>query len=385
MGGWVVALGGDALVRAGLLPGNHLIGQASNAPAVSALDVATGAQSFAPMPIPSLPSVNSPAIPLRDGSTVLFAADQAGNVTAVDINTGALEWPTAFARNGESFTAGVSGIVFSAASAQFQASYGSDVLFIGSASTGKVYAIDAVTGIELWNLSVGAPIYGLVVYDWATNYIYVPTTGLGVKAYDLAGTHKGAPPTAVASTWTPDAGLMKQLPADVVNYDYRYCLQTAYNRALACINTKGELRVVNKSTGQLMVPMLATGVSSPTLALVASATVQGFVVANSTTARVLSWKTTDTTITPVGSPWTPASGARISFPAVFTNSGYFVVGASDRTLYRVSVTTGAQLAQSPAITTQSASIFLARPVYDSINNRFLFGTNDGHLWAIPYF
>ena len=381
VGGWVVALGGDALVRAGLLPGNHLIGQASNAPAVSALDVATGAQSFAPIPIPSLPSVNSPAAPLRDGSTVLVAADQAGNVTAVDLNTGLLKWPTAFARPAESFTAGVSGVILSSASAQFQADYATDVLLVGSASTGNVYAIDGVTGDELWHIAVGtpaSPIHGLITYDPTSNYFYVPTSGLGVKAYDLKNTHKNVPPAATAATWAPD-------DAGISTGDYRYCLRTASSRGIACLNTGGQLRVVNKTTGKLLAPMFPTGLSFASLARVNGTYGMGFVVSTSTTARVLSFKSTENAVSAVGSPWTATSGVAISAPSVFADSGYFVVGASDRTLYRISLSTGGQLSQSSPITTQNASVLLAQPVYDSASNRFLFGTNDGHLWAVPNF
>ena len=381
-GGWVHALGGDALVRAGLLPGSR-IGQANNSPAVAVLDVATGARSFAPVAIPGLPSVNSPAAILRDNSRVLFAADQNGNVTAIDLDTGALKWTTPFVRPGEKFMAGVSGIILSGASTQFQTDYATDVLLVGSGkpgSTGNVYAIDAVTGEELWNLAVGTPIHGLITYDPGSNFMYVPTSGAGVKAYDLSGTGRGVRPSGTPITWAPD-------DPELSSGDYRFCIRTASSLGIACLDAGGMLRVVNKSTGKLLAPAFPTGISSPTgLARISGTAGQGFVVSNASTAQVISAAGTPYTIQFVGPAWTPdTGGATISTPLVLANDGYYVVAASDGTLYRISLTDGTKLSRSPPITSQNTSVLLAQPFHDAGTNRFLFGTNDGHLWAIPYF
>lgn len=387
--GWVHALGGNALVRAGLLPGSR-IGQANNSPAMAVLDVATGARSFTPVTIPALPSINSPAAVLSDGvnhaplTPVVFAADQGtgapltAHVTAVDLTNalGSYRWSTPFP--GESFTAGVSGVVYAAGHPDFQRDFGTDVLFIGSA-TGNVYAIDGITGTSLWSppLAVGAPVHGLIVYDPATNYIYVPTSGQGVKAYDLTGHATSAP--SLLTTWptTADAGLL--------GGDYRFCIRTASSRGIACLDTLGVLRVFDKTSGVLLATAFDTLIGFPSALMRISGTAgQGFVVSNPTTARVISATGTPYTIQFVGSPWSPASGAIISTPAVFADSGYYVVGASDGSLHRVSLSNGAELLPaSPAITTRNTSILLAQPVYDSANARFLFGTDDGHLWAIP--
>ncbi len=247
-GGWVHTVGGNALVRGGLVPGSR-IAQASNAPSVTILDSGTGARDFAPSSIPSLPSMYTPAAP-EGTTTFLFAADQSGTVTAIDLGTGVEAWQTPLP--GESFMAGVAGITRANASVAFKAAYPNDILLLGS-TTGKVFALDAVSGHPLWTVSADAPVYGFVLYDAGTDVFWVPTAGAGVKAFSLAGSSP-----AIAAT--PVLGWNYADPSG--NYQVNCVSQVGYP-GLACVNNSGELWIVNRTTGAPLAPMYTTGVTSP--------------------------------------------------------------------------------------------------------------------------
>jgi hypothetical protein len=363
-GGWVHALGGDARLHAGLVPGSR-IAQANNSPSIAILDVVTGQRSFDPIAIPSLPSVYTPAVPLANGRKVLFAADQSGDITAVDLDTGSIYWQVNKA--GESFVAGVAGITRATASAAFKAAYSMDVLLLGS-TTGTVYAVDATTGATLWTVAAGAPIYALLNYDRSTDMFWVPTTGAGVKAYSMAGS---SPTVAAvpAPGWNPDP-----------SHSYRlYCARLLGAATVTCLDTSGVLQFLDQTTGAPRATP-STGVSSPT-ALVRIP--GGLVVSSATAVQVLSVNETTFGITSLGI-WAPP-GLRISTPVVFTSSGFLVVGGNDRRLHKISLANATELAQSPQVTTQAPGMILAQPVYDGTSGRYLFGTSDGHLWAIPTF
>ncbi len=370
-GGWVHALAGDARVRAGFLAGSR-IAQASNGPSVTILATSSGARSFAPAAIPSLPSVYTPAANLANGKTALFAADQAGNITAIDMSTGGVYWQVN--KPGESFTAGVSGITRAYASAAFRAAYPMDVLLLGSTS-GTVYAIDTTSGATLWTLSAGAPVYALINYDALTDLFWVPTAGAGVKAFTMAGSSPTVA-AAPAPSWTsPDS-----------TGSYRFnCVRTLGTATITCINTGGVVWFMDKATGALKSPTYATGVSSPTALVRVSgkAATNGLVVSSATRVQVLAVDDTTYAVTPLGT-WIP-SGVRISTPAVYGDSGFVVAGGNDRRLHRVSLANAAELSQSPQVSTQAVGLSLAQPVFDGASGRYLFGTSDGHLWAIPIF
>ena len=108
-------------------------------------------------------------------------------------------------------------------------------------------------------------------------------------------------------------------------------------------------------------------------------------VASATRVNVLSVTASATPTIATAATWVP-SGFRISTPAVFASAGYLVAGGTDRRLHRVSLTTGADQAQSALITTQApGGVILAQPMFDSASSRYLFGTDDGHVWALPTF
>ncbi|HVM63418.1 MAG TPA: PQQ-binding-like beta-propeller repeat protein [Acidimicrobiales bacterium] len=371
-GGWVHTIGGNALVRGGLVAGSR-IAQANNSPSVAILATSTGQRDFAPSAIPALPSMYTPAAP-EGSTTVLFAADQAGNVTAIDLGTGGRVWQVSLAS--QQFMAGVAGVTRANASASFQAAYPNDILILGS-TTGTIYALDAISGATLWTVSAGSPVYGFIPYDSSTNYLFVPTAGAGVKAFSLTGSGPGVAPVAVSNWAFPDAS---------GSYRINCVFQVGYP-GLACVNTAGELRIVSRTTGALLAPMFNTGVSTPAALARVSGTAApaGLVVASATMIRVLTVTASATPAITTAATWLP-SGFRISTPAVYASSGYLVVGGTDRRLHRVSLTTGVDQAQSQTITTQApGGVTLAQPMFDSASNRYLFGTDDGHVWALPTF
>jgi outer membrane protein assembly factor BamB len=322
----------------------------------------------------------TPAVP-EGGTTVLYAADQSGNVTAIDLDTGARYWKALpngqVSLLGEQFMAGAAGITRANASAAFKAAYPNDILLLGSSTSGKVYAIDEVTGAVLWNVSAGAPVYGFILYDASTDLIWVPTAGKGVVAFSMASSSAAiAPAPALGWTFADSSG----------NYQIN-CVSQVGGPGLACVNTAGELRIVNRTTGALLAPTFPTGVSLPAALVRVSGTAAppGLVVENATRINLLTVTASATPTIASVVAFVP-SGFRISTPAVYASSGFLVVGGTDRRLHRISLTSGADLAQSQSITTQApGGVILAQPMFDATSNRYLFGTDDGHVWAVPTF
>jgi len=366
-GGWVDAVGGSALLRPGYLTGG-LLGLANNAPSVAVVNIATGARAFAPVSVPSLPTAYTPVFLLSNGKSILYAADQSGVITAVDVSTGLIYWQTT--KTGQSFTAGVSGITRWSASAAYQAAYTQDILLIGS-TTGTIFAIDCNTGNTLWTIAAGAGIYSLITYDPLTNVFWVPTSGAGVKAYTIVGSSPtvAAPPV---STWTN--------PEPTGSYRV-LCVRTASSVYVACVDTSGVLRVMNKTTGAVQASF-STGISSPSgLARVSgSAATSGLTVSSASTVQVFTGTGTPYALARVGT-WTP--GVTISTPAILADNGYLVAGGSDRRLHKVSLASAAQTSQSAQVSTQASSLNLGQPILDTASGLIVFGTSDGHMWAIP--
>ena len=338
---------------------------------MTVVDIATGARSFPPVVLPSLPSVYTPAFLLSNGQYVLYAADQSGVVTAVSMDTGAVLWQVT--EPNASFTAGVSGITRWSASATFASAYSMDILLIGS-TTGTVYAINTLTGANLWTFPAGAGIYSLLTYDPITNIFYVPTAGAGVKAYTLTGSS----PTVAA---TPVAGWTNPEPTG----NYRLtCVRTAASAGIACLNANGVLRIMDKSTGALQAAPFTTSIASPAalVRVYGAAATSGLVVASATQIQVLSATGTPYTVASLGT-WNP--GLTLSTPAVYADNGYLMVGGSDRRLHRVALSNATQQAQSAQVGTQAPSLTLGQPAFDSTSGLFMTGTSDGHLWALPSF
>jgi outer membrane protein assembly factor BamB len=369
-GGWVHAVAASALARPGVIAGGRF-GLASNGPSVTVLDIPTGVRAFAPVALPSLPTAYTPAVILDGGEQRLYAADQAGGITAIDLATGAVVWNVSLP--GELFTAGVSGITRRSAAAAFASAYPMDILLIGS-TTGRVYALNALTGATLWSFSAGAGIYALLTYDPLTNLFYVPTAGAGVRAYTLAGSS----PTAAA---TPAPGWANPEPAGV----YRLtCVRTAASAGIACLNTSGVLRVMDKATGALQAPAYTSAIAAPTglARITGTAAIPGLVVSSATQLEILTATGSPYAIARAGS-WSP--GLTLSTPSVYGDQGFLLVGSSDRRVHRISLASATLQAQSQQVDTQGASPRLGQPVFDSATGRYLFGTSDGHIWALPPF
>ena len=367
-GGWIHAIAGSALLRPGYFAGGD-IGFADNGADVTVLNIATGARAFAPVSIPSLPSTYTPVTTLSNGKNVLFAADQSGAVTAIDWSTGAIYWRAT--KTNQSFTAGVSGVTRAGATNTFRAAYSMDILLLGS-TTGTVFAIDATNGNTLWTVNPGAGVYSLVTYDPLTDIFWVPTSGAGVKAYNLAAS---SPTAAAPLAWTS--------PDSSGSYRNASCVRTAGSTYIACVNTNGFVQVMNKTTGAVQASY-PTGISSPS-ALVrvsGSAATSGLVVSSASTVQVLTSTGSPYALTRVGT-WTP-SGVTISTPSVYADNGFLVVGGSDRRIYKVALASATVSGRSAQMTTQSSNgLMISQPIMDSVSGFIVAGTSDGHIWAIP--
>jgi outer membrane protein assembly factor BamB len=365
-GGWTHQLGGTALLVPGMMPGNR-VGIATNRPAVTVLDLASGDRTFEPVPLTSLPSLATPAMRLGNGRTVLFAADQAGVLTAIDIDAGASYWQAA--KPGESFVAGVSGILRQYAAPAFHTAYPNDVLLVGSTS-GRVLAVDATTGVTLWSVDAGSGVRALIHYDAATNRIFVPTTGAGVIAYDLASSSPSAPP-APASGWQNAGG------------SYRlHCIRTPFAGSIGCINATGLLRLIDTATGATLAS-LQTGVTSPSSLWRVTGATPGFVVSSASRVQRVVAAGSPVALTAAGE-WAPP-GLTLSPVQVFSAEGAIVVGASDRRLHKLALSDAHHTGASSAIPSQDTDILVGPVAYDVANDTFVFGTDDGRVWAVPFF
>jgi outer membrane protein assembly factor BamB len=301
----------------------------------------------------------------------MFTADQAGRVTAIDLEspTGAEAWR---ADTGERFTAGVSGINQPNASPTFRAAYDMDLLVLGSARPpGEVLAIDARHGTIVWDgVDPKAPVTALITYDSATNRIFVPTAGRGVVAYSLNDTKPGDGPKTEA--WRSKDAVYTH-----------HCTKGYDGRSIVCVDTSGVLKVLDKATGTEL-GLYETGLPNPTSVVALGAPTPGFVVANaSRVLRLLASGTAPLTITPAGPAWMP--GGTLSPVFVFPLSGYLVVAANDRRLHKLSLDTLQPLGTSVQAETASGSSILGPIGWSQSDQLYVFGTDEGRVWAIPSF
>jgi hypothetical protein len=373
-GGWTHQLGAEMLQVPGVAPGNR-VGLTTNGQ-INVLDLATGRKSFAHVALASLPPVNSPVATLTDGRTFLFVAETSGLVTAVDLSSGETAWQN---DTGESFVAGVAGINRAYASADFQAAYPRDILLIGSAThDGNVLAIDTLTGRTLWTVNAGSPVRALITYDSATNSFFVPTNGAGVVAFNLTGSFPD--PQRDGRDIRP-----AQLPWQKQEDSYSHWCPKGYNgTSIVCVDRSGVLRVIDKSSGALQGPPYDTKLKSPSSLVVLGGTSPGFVVGNASEVRRLSASGTPITVSLVGEPWKP--GVTLSPVMVFSTYGYLMVAGSDRVLHKLNLADLQPIATStPPVSSVDGQVILGSLAWDSVDRLFVFGTDEGRVWAIPSF
>ena len=367
VGGWTRQLGMTATKLIGMFPGGHAAAL-SHQPDVTVLDLATGARIAAPLSLAATPSVLTTGTQVVDGRYLAFAADENGVVNAFDVTTGAPAWPTPLS-TGESFTAGITGVTWGYGSAHFQANYSTDVLFVGSAEpAGNVVAIDATDGTVLWTLPTGSPVNALPTYDAASDVLIVPTDA-GILAYDMA---------------TSTDGIAPQFLWQLLGATYTVpCVRTTSASYLACVDTSGHLTVLEKRTG-VEQGSLDTGLADPVTLMRVSAGTPGFVVSNaSSVARVVADATFQSVTLPVENVWTP--GFTISSVLGFSSRGYLITAGNLR-IYKLSSVNAQELSSSGPVTPCSSDgDLLGSPSWDETNQRYLFGTNEGRVWTIPYF
>jgi hypothetical protein len=366
-GGWTHQLGGAVLLQPGIIPGSR-VGVATNAPSVAVLDLATGDRAFDPVSLTALPSGGTPAAQIRDGRLLLFAADAGGAAMAFDLGAGALAWRSPKA--GESFVAGVAGIIRQYAPAAFQASYPGDVLLLSS-TTGRVLAVDAATGATLWTLDSGvaAGVRASAWYDVLTNWLYVATNGGGVLAYDVGTSSPTAAPSALAG-WTNPGGTYRLA-----------CARAPVSTDLACLDSGGTLRVLDKATGAVRAS-LATGASSPSALQRITGAAPGYLVGNASRVVRLAQAGTPPALSIAGQ-WAP--GLTLAPAQAFVGDGMIVVAASDKRLHKLALSNASDTGQSVLVNPQPASVLVGPPAFDVGHDLFVFGTDDGRLWAVPKF
>jgi hypothetical protein len=361
-GGWTYTTGYQVLLYPGIVPGGR-VGFASNAPALNVLTAATGARPFDPVSLAAVPAMGTPVVTLRSGRQVMFAADQGGVVTALDVTTGATYWQVT--KSGESFVSGVSGALWLYAGSAFQGKYANDVLFLGS-TTGKLLALDATTGAPLWTVTAGTEIRALPLYDYAKNWLYVPTNGGGILAYDLLNSTLGTPPVA-ATGWNNPGGAYTL-----------GCTRADVATLMTCVDKTGGIKVLNRSTGATVATGAFTGGGTPsTVWKVPSGLVVGS--ANAVQTFTLS----GASFTSRGA-YQPA-GTTLSQAQVFVAEGFIYVGGSDLKLHKLRLADAIEVLPAATVTSRQAGTFLGPAAYDMSSNRFVFGASDGHVWAVPYF
>lgn len=364
-GAWTHQIGGQSLLLPTIVAGNR-IAIPTNRPAIDILDLASGQRLFDPVTLPSLPSSSTPATRVVDGRLLLFAADQSGTVTAVDLEAGTVAWQRIKA--GERFVAGVSGVTRSFGGPAFQAAYEVDLLLLGSATTGNVLAIDATSGETLWTVNAGAPVEALVSYDNAGYRFYVPTVGGGVVTFDMRPSGPIAPAVPLAG-WQNPGG----------SYSL-HCTRSYEAGAMACIDRSGNLLILDGATGAVRAQR-ATGLSSPSSLVRLTGAAPGFVVTNANQVQRLAPTGTPAVLSTVGT-WLPTSGV-ISSALVLSVSGYIIVAGSDGSLHRLRLSDAQWLAQSPALPAVTSPRFLGPIAYDTVNGLYVFGSSEGRVWAIP--
>lgn len=407
-GGWTHQFGGEALMQIQLYAVTNdarpELRRRSTVPTnrgeVSVVNLANGVHApdlegrpIEPIPVTGgLPSTYTPGWRLANGQLLAVAADQDGWLTAIDLESGKA-WRERI-RAGpelpyESFSAGVSGVASTGGSPAFKRAYPSmDVMFLGSANSGRVLAIDAASRTVLWHVETGSrdvprTVDALTIYDQGTNSLWVPTSK-GVVAYDLEkssgvrGEEKAPPEKA----WMRDAeGVV--LAAHTI-----HCVRTAHAAYMACVDTEGTLRVVNKSTGWVQ-SSVDTSVSLPSSLRVVTGGTPGFIVGNATKLVRVAADASLSTLT-ASSSWGPTDWT-LSPIIVLSAERYVVVAANDLSstgihLYKLSTEDLHEVAVSPYdVTPADRSTIVGPPSYDSNTQLFFFGTEEGRVWAVPYF
>ena len=80
--------------------------------------------------------------------------------------------------------------------------------------------------------------------------------------------------------------------------------------------------------------------------------------------------------------WIP--GSTLSPALVYTSTGFIYVTASDKKIHKVSIASMTE-SGSVSVSSQAPTVFLGPPTYVFTNNLFIFGSSDGHLWAVKGF
>jgi hypothetical protein len=276
------------------------------------------------------------------------------------------------AKINESFVAGVSGITRAYGHPSFQASYSMDVLLLGSATTGNVLAINALTGETLWTINVGAGVRALVTYDSNTNRFYIPTAS-GVTAYDLTPSGPSASTPAVPLVgWTNPGG----------SYSL-YCARTWETGSISCIDRSGVLRLIDGATGATRAS-ISTGLATPSTLVRFGGASPGFVVGNATQVQRIGASGSPYGLSLLGS-WTVSGSNVISSALVLSTSGFIIVASSDGSLQKLRLSDAGWLAQNPAVPSAMPGNLLGPVTYDPTSRLLVFGTSEGRVWALPLF
>lgn len=375
-GGWTHNLGGAALLVPGAVPGSRLA-VGTNARSLAILDATTGLRVFDPIPLLGNPSRSTPAFQLVDGRRVILAADDAGGVTAVDLEAGAPLWQVAL--SGEVFVGGLTAINHRYAPAAFRAAYTHDVLLVPS-TTGRVLGLDAATGAVVWTLDVSAAagkpvsLRAGVTYDHASGRLYVPTTAAGVYAFDVnASTPVASDPPDPIAGWSN--------PSPTGQYTLA-CTLGPVATDLACADRSGLVLVVDRATGAEKA-RLATGVTLPATLWPVSGASAGYVLSSAAQTQRLVLSGTPATLALAGTAWVP--GATLSPAQVFATTQTIVVGASDRKLHQLRLADTVPTGAAAPLPSSSATLLLGPSVFDSVGQRFVFGAEDGRVWAVKAF
>jgi outer membrane protein assembly factor BamB len=189
-----------------------------------------------------------------------------------------------------------------------------------------------------------------------------------VVALDLSSSTTATPPGR-ATTWTSPPGNHRVA-----------CVRTTVASAIACVDTSGTLRVLDRSRGTIL-GQFSTGVSGPlALARVVNGT-PGFVVSSLSQVLRVTGNATLTTLSAV--PGYQSNGQKLSPFYLNSAAGWILVASTDLRVHKLSSETGQEIGQSAPITSRTTGMLLGTPSYDTTNNRFIFGTSEGRVWAIP--
>jgi hypothetical protein len=305
--------------------------------------------------------MGTPVVTLGNGRQILFAADSAGVVTALDLQSGEVYWQVAKA--GESFVAGVGGALRQYAGSGFQARYANDVLFLGS-TTGNLLALDATTGATLWTAGAGSAIRALPLYDYARNWLYVPTFGAGILAYDL---DSAATPPAAGAGWTNPGG----------SYSLG-CARADAATQMTCVQRTGAIRVLDRATGAVVASGAFTGGGVPGSVWKHSG---GLVVGSA-----LAVQTFGVSGASIALRGTFAPGVTLSPVQAFQSPapGHIYVGGSDLRIHKLRLDTAVEVG-SVQLASQLAGAVLGPAVYDVTRDLLVMGASDGRIWAVPAF